>query len=442
LAPVVVVGPPESPVSELARYLREVGVAAVHVYVRGKSVIEGRSFGEAWADRAAERSTEASLRQISAIESRSVRDFTNEAPAEAGIGDDLSRDTDYVKAFSMASGRLSVVVAWESVVGVVAECVGSTGSCSVVVVGFSKRDVVAACATSEADYAVVWPKEKELLAAVVKAEASVFEAESDLGNSLFCVGVTSIKSSGATLLTANLAAQLTSMGRRVFLVDLDDSYKELTELVGGNDASSPRLKTTVGEVSGTNSVPTGAHWLYIAEEVVDAEGWASMRSLADAEASDVLLLDVPGRRLDPLLRQIEKRELAAPDAFFVVLSLDYFGVRQAHTVLHKIDALLQENKSAAVMLSFRGSGPRPDEIISLLGDRPTFELPWVPEEAGAAIDEGCLLAPSDRTAYGRAMVELAEWIVGFAGGRNTRFGCHLKELAEPERKGRLEWSRA
>ncbi len=409
----MVVGSVSDPVGEIVSFLRERGVAARSI-------------------------TLDSPRQSLADVSSSISfPLAGNSPAKGVTSKD--QVSPLAEALPEDASWGSVAVCWSASARRLAELCEDDFPSTVVVVGPTKQDVVAACVEIEADYAVLWPKEKDLLETLVRVEMG--QGAGSLGSGPAKVAVGSVRSAGGTLLAANLTAELSSRGMRICVVDCDSRHGELADLLLGEHAPSSggASRFTEGAVSALYSddsidspreprsapgenpalvggVPdlaetvlsyrAGSLWELETLFVTGQDGEALLRR------HDCVVVDVPSELLETACPRTAPREGGVLDAFLLVVPVDYFGLRRARALLGLLDdSEFIAGKAAVVLCPSRRSGPAPLEAVKLLGDRVAFEMPRAAEEAAGAIDEGRLLAPSDRSPIGRAVAGIGDWIV-------------------------------
>ncbi len=405
---VVLCGAVGTPLADIAAFLRERGVASSTLYFDDLDLESGR------------------LSPLRAARGNGSSDFGFE---KANGPHDSNQST-----------RYAIAVCWGKAAGCVNKELASVSAAVVVVVGQTKQDVIAACVDSDADYAVLWPKEKELLATVVLAEMGADDPSTVAGLGARRVAVSSVKSAGSTILAANLASVLSSGAQRVCLFDLDARFHELTELLldDANAADSRGQRKWVR----SGSVQSVADAIYTASDEGAFELLATAESLPELAEADVALFDIPGRELFGRWVRTGAEKRVCFDHFLLVVPLDYFGLRQAGQVLETIDGNLVDTLATAVFCSSRGSGPRPEDALKLLGERQFFELPWIPEEASGAIDEGRLLAPSKRNSFGSVLDEIASWITAGFMFAAEGAGVSFPAVGVGEGLRRSRWIRA
>lgn len=411
---VVVVGSRRDPVADIAAFLRERGVAAAPSFIDACDFESG--FG-------------ASYGIPDAIEA-------------GGSAHGLSVGSPDARA----ANRCAVAVCWGGGAAYVNGPASGIFATTVVVAGSTKQDVISACIDSDADYGVLWPKEKELLVTVVKAEMGGAETSAEPGIGVPRVGISSVKSAGATLLAGNLASEVSSRGGSVCILDCDTRFAELTEFLF-DGAKRPDAAVELEGWVRRGSVPSVAEAVYTAVSGSPTELLSKTDTDLGIADCDLVLADVPGRELEAAFVQGGPKEGPLFDHFLLVVPLDYFGLRRARRIFEALDGCLVETQAAAVLCAYRTSGPAPEEALQLLGGRRFFELPWIPEVAGSAIDEGRLLAPSDRSPIGRVLEEIVAWVSGgYASDVSGSYASELEAAFEisgrrfaGHRGGKCEW---
>ncbi len=434
----MVVGSVSDPVGEIVSFLRERGVAA--------RLLTYDSPGETQAD----------------VPASTGFPLAGNLPAQAvALQAEISPRAE---ALSADATWDSVAVCWSASARRLAElCVEGLPS-TVVIAGPTKQDVVAACVEIEADYAVLWPKEKDLLETLVRAEMGQGAEPIESGPAKVVIG--SVRSAGATLLAANLTAELSSRGLRICVVDCDTRHGELADLLLGEHVPSSGsaagfCEGAIPALCGDDSVDSrgqtrpspGENPLLLgrapdlAETVVSygaARLWELEALFVTGEKEkalfcghDCVVVDVPSGLLEATRPREAPREGGVLDAFLLVVPVDYFGLRRARELLALLDdSEFIAGKAAIVLCPSRRSGPAPLEAVKLLGDRVAFEMPRAAEEAAGAIDEGRLLAPSDRSPIGRVVSRIGDWIVeSFALDSNSRSTYRRTSRKGPSSEG-------
>lgn len=345
-----------------------------------------------------------------------------------------------------------------------------------VVLGESKLDVVTGAARLGAEYAVIWPDEKDVLVAILAAE--ILDGRSRWGSPAsssrtVCLAASSCRSAGATTFALGLGLVLSRFCGPPTFVDLDFRYRELSQvlsaLAGGGEPTGcdrstsfrllkianetfayvfePRPLRALGptdhdfpEASGAFGVDSvSSSQLSSSTEEIGSSGSPrssqsqeqgssapspnNARRLHDADrywdhlfgsgGSALRIFDLPGWHIEidgslsPGGIPIAPSQLEL-DRFFLVVPLDYLGLKRAELVLRKLPF-----SGSDVVVGFRPGGDSTigtDRAASLLGVDVYFELPF---DSGLASG---LFRPDDfyrfvaSGPFAAAVEEVAKWV--------------------------------
>jgi hypothetical protein len=134
-----------------------------------------------------------------------------------------------------------VLVVWgESVAAARAASGLVAGTRAEILVSSTKEAAIAASMAKPVDYVVIWPSEKDALAAIVASElfeSGQFDTSPDPACSTRRLGVISCGSHNSALFVAALGITLASLGAGVAFVDADPVFEELTALLVDNGRS-------------------------------------------------------------------------------------------------------------------------------------------------------------------------------------------------------------
>lgn len=218
---VVVVGGRSDPVLEVSSFLRSRGFASE------SCVIDG--FATGGQVRAASESA-----TVGVARPRLRRLGIDESGGIVLRGGDVADD-------SGPALSAPVLVIWgESVATARAASSLVAGTRAEVLVSSTKEGAIAASVARPVDYVVIWPSEKDALAAIVASElfeSGQFDTSADAGCSTRRLGVISCGSDNSALFVAALGITLASLGAGVAFVDADPVFGELTALLVDNGPS-------------------------------------------------------------------------------------------------------------------------------------------------------------------------------------------------------------